>query len=699
MKSGNSIILNKTGTPNRRESDPVHGLYNPTKLRLLNNSSILLESNASIIVEEYSLLQIQTGADIELGNGAEIIIQEDGVVILEDGGLIKATSANAKIIIENGGTLQLNGNNIQLNNLSAVIDLRNGGTIKTADDVDFTFTGIGHLRFSPGGSFDLGNNSRFVLTGTGTTDVKAWLQSDADLYINNHDIYLEDCKIDYESNSKLRTAFAEFYAEGVLFNDGGSGATNGIHVYDTDSFEVYQCTFDGFHTGIRVEEVDMCPDDDVNVQVHNTTIKNYSTHGIQGQVVDRMYLYANLVQGSSTSTSSVWLEDVVECHIESGTYKNNSNGQGIMLYDTWHFILDGATVKNNDKGIESWGSNIYLRNLAKIKDNTNKGIEAYSASDAISAPTALKKVIVGDLGCGWIVDNGTGVAGEDIIINIDAIEHAIANDGPIYPNRFDGNTTAIDICYDFYDDTYISDELMARNNYWTGGGAPSSSDVVLGFNAACNNITVNSSSYLTSQPTGCNCEGASCEDPMTEIELTTRMNSYSCTYLIDKQGGGRISVAEQYNDAYELFIDTSLNFAYQKFKWLKNHVEAEYVNGLPDGSCKTLYGLSYWFVDEMAAVAEAHCQPPFYDERFMSSLSQNNTVFSMFPNPTSDIVTIGSRLLENVQFSILTRDGRMVENGNFYGSKVLNVGNYPKGLYLVDLYADPIKETLKLIIE
>jgi hypothetical protein len=48
---------------------------------------------------------------------------------------------------------------------------------------------------------------------------------------------------------------------------------------------------------------------------------------------------------------------------------------------------------------------------------------------------------------------------------------------------------------------------------------------------------------------------------------------------------------------------------------------------------------------------------------------------------------------------LVGRMGSSTENGNFYGSKVLNVGNYPKGLYLVDLYADPIKETLKLIIE
>ncbi|HPG34279.1 MAG TPA: hypothetical protein PLM34_10505, partial [Lentimicrobium sp.] len=97
--------------------------------------------------------------------------------------------------MEDGGTLVLNDNNIQLNATSAKIELHSGGTIQTAPNVDFTFTGEGYLLYEAGGIFNLGSHSRFVLQGTGTPDMKAWLQDDADLYIYDRDVYLEDCRI------------------------------------------------------------------------------------------------------------------------------------------------------------------------------------------------------------------------------------------------------------------------------------------------------------------------------------------------------------------------------------------------------------------------------------------------------------------------------------------------------------------------
>ena len=61
-----------------------------------------------------------------------------------------------------------------------------------------------------------------------------------------------------------------------------------------------------------------------------------------------------------------------------------------MLNNTRYFILDGATIRNNNKGIESYSSSIYLRNLATIKNNTNKGIHAFSSVDGIANPIREK---------------------------------------------------------------------------------------------------------------------------------------------------------------------------------------------------------------------------------------------------------------------------------------------------------------------
>ena len=698
VSSGAVLTLNNTGTPNTEYKDATYNYTLPTEFNLLSNSELILKSSSSLVVDENSSIIIQSGADVRLESGATIEVKNGGIIVLESGGSIIANATNTKIIIEDGGTLLLNGNDIELNNITAIIDLRDGGTIKTADNIDFTFTGTGYLKYNSGGVFNLGSNSRFVLQGTGTPDMKAWLQDGADLYIYDRDVYLEDCRIVYNNNSKLRTAFAEFFAENVLFNDGGTHANNGIHVYDTDSFEVMQCTFDGFDIPILIENIDLCPEDIVNVQLRQSTLKNYDTWGIEANTVDRMYLYANSIEGNANATAGMFLYDVIECHIEAGVIKNHTAANGVMLNNTRYFILDGATIRNNSKGIESYSSSIYLRNLATIKNNTNKGIHAFSSVDGIANPSSLRKIVVGDEGCGWIINNGTGIAGKDIALHIDAMEHAIANDGPVYPNRFDGNTYAIDICYDYFDETYVSETLMARYNYWTGGGAPIGTDVSLGFNAGCNDITKETSGYLTTAPTSCTCAGANCEEEMDEAALTLRMNDNSCAYLINQQGGGRISVAAQFNDAYQLFMAQDYNYAYQKFKWLKNRVEAEYTNGLPDGSCKLLYGISYWMVDDMAQIAEAHCQPPFYDERYAAATATAD-IFSLFPNPATEQVTLASTLLQEVHFTIYTLDGRFIESGTFTGSKVCGIAHYTPGLYLVQLQADGQQQTIKWVVE
>lgn len=369
----------------------------------------------------------------------------------------------------------------------------------------------------------------------------------------------------------------------------------------------------------------------------------------------------------------------------------------MILYNTRYFILDGATIKNNAKGIEAYRSNIYLRNQSTIKQNTNEGILAYSSIDGITDPTTLCKIVVGDIGCGWIIQNGTGISGEDMLLDIDAVMHAINEGDEEQPNRFDGNTTqAIDVCYDYFDDTYISNTLMAKGNYWTGSSAPSGTDVTTGFNANCNDITTDASLYVTSQPSNCDCP-ANCTDIEDEEALTLRMSTNSCNYLINEQGGGRISIAEKYQEAYQLFVANDFNLAYQKFNWIKNRVEAEYPQGLPDGVCKDLYARAYWYKDDMAEIAEAYCQYPFYERTV-----EDNTVipkFSVFPNPAQNTITIACTEIGEAAYIIFNTSGKQMQSGQFEGSTQLQLENYASGLYFIQLQTETTTETLKLVVE
>jgi len=658
-------------------------------------SNITLTESSYIIVDDTSTFRIAADANVLLKNNVYIKIKNGGKVIIEPGNNLELQDY-AKIIIEDGGILYYEGNDLFLNSPNATIALQDGGTIQTADYIDFTFTGAGYLSYFENGIFDLGTDSRFYLKGSSNNDLKCWLQNDADLYISTRDMWLEDCKLTFNNGSLMRNAYANYYADNVMFNTGGSSAVNGISAYDTETFYITQATFDGFATPIKLENIDVCPDD-VNVEIRQTTIKNYTQYGIQAEDVYRMYLYANSIEGNANATTGMWLENVVECNVEAGTIKNHTNQPGVMLYNTRYFILDGATVKGNYRGIESYRSNIYLRNQATIKQNTTEGIYALSAIDDTEDPDILCKIVVGDVGCGWIIQNATGILGEDILLDIDAITHAINEGDEEQPNRFDGNTTqAIDVCYDYFDNTYISNTLLAKGNYWSGGAAPSGSDVTSGFNANCNDITTDASQYVTTKPNNCDCT-ANCTDTEDEEALTLRMTNNSCGYYINEQGGGRISIAEKYQEAYQLFLANDFNYAYQKFNWIKNRVEAEYPQGLPDGICKDLYARAYWYKDQMAEIAEVHCQYPFYERTV-----EDNTIipkFSVFPNPAQNTVTITCTEIGEAEYTIFSSSGIRIHNGRFEGSTQLQLENYASGIYFIQLQTETVAEILKLMVE
>lgn len=307
LEEGKIIKLDKGLSPTQhKESATMSGLTEPTTLTLKDGTKTTLKKNSCLLVHENSTLMIKSGAELIIEEGAQLHALNGGKIILESGATIKATHSGAKILIEEDGALVMEGNDIQLNNTNATIQLKSGGTIQTADYIDFTFTGTGYLAYYADGIFDLGTDSRFYLKGTGKTDMKCWIQKDADLYISTRDMWLEDCKIVYDNGSLMRNAYANYYADNVLFNTGGSTAVNGISAYDTETFYITQATFDGFQTPIKLENISVCPDD-VNVEIRQSTIKNYTTQGIFALDIDRMYLYANSIEGNANATTGMWL--------------------------------------------------------------------------------------------------------------------------------------------------------------------------------------------------------------------------------------------------------------------------------------------------------------------------------------------------------------------------------------------------------
>ncbi|HPG34278.1 MAG: hypothetical protein R2767_07035 [Chitinophagales bacterium] len=93
IKDGVTVTLNKTGTPNRRTSDAIHGFYEPTKLTIEAGASLKLNAGSCLLVDDYSTLIIQNGAELLIEENAALHVKNNGKIILEDGGPYKSYSS------------------------------------------------------------------------------------------------------------------------------------------------------------------------------------------------------------------------------------------------------------------------------------------------------------------------------------------------------------------------------------------------------------------------------------------------------------------------------------------------------------------------------------------------------------------------------------------------------------------------------
>lgn len=670
------------------------------------SSNITLNENSYIIVDDTSTLHIKADANVILKNDTYILVKNQGRLIIEAGNNLELQN-NAKIIVDNGGYFIFNGNDLFLNGTNTKIELKAGGTIKTAANVDFTFTGTGHLYYFKDGIFTFGVNSKFVLHGSGTTDRKMWVGINALLYIPGHDVDISDCRIDYLSGATFKVATNNTTFDNVFVNDGAGTAGHAIYAYNTEDLLVHDCDFDGFNSTILLEDIDVCPfGDDINVNIEYSTFVHHDFSAIEAYDVERIRFFTSTAQGATSVVAGLFLEDVDECLVDNSTVKdyllNSVDAAGIFAHRVGALIIDGSSIRNNYEGIEARATNIYVRNSAVIKNNTN-GIYSISSEDGTSNPEMMYRLTVGDEGCGWIINNTKGVIGEDILLDIDQMIHALVSENPflIYPNRFDGNSTScFEVCYDFYDSDDITSDIPAKHNYWTSGVAPT--NYVIGDNAGCNNINLDAADYYTSQPTSCDCVYEDCEEEPTEESIELRLSDESCTYLINKNGGGRITIGNQYRDAYMLFTAGSYNYAYQKFNWLKNRVEAEYSGGLPDGVCKHQYISSIGLKKISEILATVHCQYPFWiEDREAMLFEPNYSKFLLFPNPTQTIITLGSLEGLTANYEIRTLTGEVVKTGYLEGSVTIDVSSYSKGIYLI-VFKDEnsiIIETQKMIVQ
>ncbi len=148
----------------------------PTVFTLLSNSSILLEKYSSVIVAEKSTFRVKNNSLTVLDANSSIIVKKDSKLVIENGAHL-ILKDGAFIKIEKGGTLEYDNSNIELLGDNSYIEFE--GNLQIDANAEFTFTGLGYIKFSETGWINpatnpsniiAGTNSKIKLVGTGIDD-------------------------------------------------------------------------------------------------------------------------------------------------------------------------------------------------------------------------------------------------------------------------------------------------------------------------------------------------------------------------------------------------------------------------------------------------------------------------------------------------------------------------------------------------
>ncbi|MFN3940475.1 MAG: T9SS type A sorting domain-containing protein [Chitinophagales bacterium] len=251
---------------------------------------------------------------------------------------------------------------------------------------------------------------------------------------------------------------------------------------------------------------------------------------------------------------------------------------------------------------------------------------------------------------------------------------------------------------------------MAEHNHWQTGGGPPSGYLIGGFDEdihPCTMITYSTACYIETKPTNCACNydacaQEDCAEELTEEEITLRLAATSCNTTIPKLGGvGTVTVAQQFRNAYLLYLDGDYNYAYQNFNHLKNKVNQNYPQGLSKGVCNALYKEAVMYVELCSLIATVHCQSPFYTERLAEEYSNSEFEIELYPNPTNTTFNLFTSATGIITFSVFDIAGSEIITNNFESQTQISVLGWPSGIYLVYLKNETtgLSTAVKLVVE
>lgn len=523
--SSGDLIINENITLNLALSDKIDRASLSTETGLFKNPTIL---------------RVSSGAKLQIKAGAKLVVKENSKLILEAGGEIEVLSGG-QLIIEENGELIMHSTNLKLPHLESQLIVK--GKIITQDAIDFTFTGLGYVTFYNTHELDLGAGSAFRMKhslGIQNEELIV-LKENTTLEIQGHNTYIESGKVVYEPNTSIEVASSD-----LLFIDfskfESTSINDGLIISDVEEVQIKKTIFTGFDNSLICHNV-------IELLLDNDDFINCET-GLNGAEIDIVEIESST--WDQISESGITIDDARILSMVSSAIRN-CNEDGIIMTDVNEARIDMTEIHDTDVAIRMTRSNTFLGAGTSIHNNET-GIHgiSYDKNYLLS---------IGRCGCVEVINNNLGIYGLNLILDIDAFQHQMeCNYEERFPNRFDGNATMFDVCYNSTD--FMPAVIMARGNYW--GGQPL---YAYTYNAEFNNcqqeMEVWSIPYINSLQGLTSCEEVPPMDPNFPAEYPeTNLDMIECFY---QTGSGIISMHNTFKAAFIDFLTLDRESALDEF--------------------------------------------------------------------------------------------------------------------------------------
>ena len=649
------ITLDLSRTPQRESINPITGDFvNPTKLTIRGDAGI----------------HLKRASRINIGQHASLIIEDGAKVRLDD---------YACIIVNDGGTLELKGNDISLLGPEAVIIVKEGGKVKTADGVDFTFTGSGYASFHKDHIIELGENSHFVLIRPETNNPTRFLQlkDGASLKIENRNITLANGLVRYYTDSEIHVTDGRVNLDnitGLAFE--GPQTSRGVIGINSLNFSVTNSRFTDFEVAASAISSIGHP------YLSNNALLSCKT-GFSIFGAEKVNFLDNIIRKSVLD--GIHLRDIKTANI----INNDINGVGSTINGINASSVRFAKVSNSridncaQAGIYARHSNFTLGEGTEIYEN-NYGVHYYENQNA------LFFLAVGKCTCAHIYKNKIGVIGDNIILEIDGDENQIACNEPVeYYNSFHGNEEIFSICYT--DPNYqVPNQILMKSNYW--GGGPISNYNYSITQAGCSiPVNVDDSNFSTTPVSTGDCEVVSGIVMVSDPTFSTNdQEKVRYDYQINNT---TVEVHEQFrigyfNHHYDLY--PAAKEEYKEIAFLDKNIHQN--------------DRAFYKIDVARCMVEAYDQieasANLYNEESETATLLESNKFSIFPNPADNIVTIKGDKKADYQMQVFGVLGNLIKQLSFTEQSQLDVSEWISGLYMIRIENIETKKviTKKLVV-